>query len=90
MNNGRINERNTGDWSIDSEPKKRTKIFTASIKLTQSEIDLMKYILRQVAKCVKLSEIDGKQFFTDNSDFICQFERERIEDLWSIQNKLSK
>ena len=55
MKNGRINERNTGHWSLDGEPKHvRTKPKKVSRSFTESEIEMFNYLMNKIADNVKL------------------------------------
>jgi len=85
----RINERNCGDWSIDSEPKQRTKpkkVIRRSF--TESEIEMFQYFMSQIADNISLdaSDIDN-QVYRDNGEILIQFSRDRIEDFRSLLNK---
>ena len=85
----RINERNTGNWSLDSEPKHvRTKPKKVSRSFTESEIEMFQYFMSQIADNISLdaSERDN-QVYRDNGEILIQFSRDRIEDFRSLLNK---
>jgi hypothetical protein len=85
----RINERNTGNWSLDSEPKHvRTKPKKVSRSFTESEIEMFQYFMSQIADNISLdaSDIDN-QVYRDNGEILIQFSRDRIEDFRSLLNK---
>lgn len=88
MKNGRINERNTGNWSNDSEPKTRNKTKRFTRSFTAEELELASYLLDRVSKTLTLEDYYGVQVFKDNGDFLCQFDRLRINDFWNLQKKL--
>jgi hypothetical protein len=80
----RINERNTGNWSIDSEPK-RNKPLKVSRSFTETEIEMFNYIVNKVADNVELDASDpANQVYRDNGDILIQFSRDRIEDVRSL------
>lgn len=85
----RINERNTGYWSLDSEPKHITiKTKKVSRTFTESEIDMYNYFMNKIADNIYLDGTDkNKQVYRDNGDILIQFSRDRIEDLRSLLNK---
>ncbi len=85
----RINERNTGKWSIDSEPKHvRTKPKKTSRSFTESEIEMFNYFMSKIVDNLKLNAEDlDNQVYQDNGDILIQFSRDRIEDVQSLLNK---
>ncbi len=89
MQNGRINERNTGDWSLDSNPKKRPeKPKKVSRSFSVSEVQMFQYIMNRVADNVVLDATDlDNQVYRDNGNILIQFCRERIEDVRSLMTK---
>ena len=89
MKNGRINERNTGHWSLESEPKHvRTKPKKVSRSFTESEIEMFNYFMNKIADNIKLDASDlNNQVYRDNGDILIQFSRDRIEDVRSLLNK---
>lgn len=89
MRNGRINERNTGHWSLESEPKHvRTKIKKVSRSFTDSEIEMYNYLMNKIADNIQLDASDlDNQVYRDNGDILIQFSRDRIEDVRSLLNK---
>lgn len=50
MKNGRINERNTGDWSLDGESKQRRR---KTPKLSAEQFDFAKQVLERVYDCLQ-------------------------------------
>ena len=89
MKNGRINERNTGHWSLDGEPKQvRTKPKKVSRSFTESEIEMFNYFMNKIVDNVQLDASDlDNQVYRDNGDILIQFSRDRIEDVRSLLNK---
>ena len=89
MKNGRINERNTGHWSLDSEPKYvRTKSKKVSRSFTESEIEMFNYFMKKIADNIQLDASDlDNQVYRDNGDILIQFSRDRIEDVRSLLTK---
>jgi hypothetical protein len=85
----RINERNIGRWSLDSEPKNvRTKSKKVSRSFTESEIELFNYFMSKIVDNIQLDASDlDNQVFHDNGDILIQFSRDRIEDVRSLLNK---
>lgn len=85
----RINERNNGTWSIDSEPKhisKRAKKVSRSF--TESEIEMFEYFMNKIVDNIELNAEDlDNQVYRDNGDILIQFSRDRIEDVRSLLNK---
>lgn len=85
----RINERNTGHWSLDSEPKNvRTKSKKVSRSFSEGEIEMFNYFIDKIMDNVKLDASDlDDQVYRDNGDILIQFSRDRIEDVRSLLNK---
>ncbi len=87
----RINERNTGSWSINSEPKhisKKAKKISRSF--TESEIEMFNYFINKIADNIKLDASDlDDQVYRDNGDILIQFSRDRMEDVRSLLNKFN-
>ena len=85
----RINERNIGQWSLDSEPKHvRTKPKNVSRSFTVSEIEMFNYFMNKIAENIQLDASDlNNQVYRDNADIVIQFSRDRIEDVRSLLNK---
>ena len=85
----KINERNTGTWSIDSEPKhinKRAKKVSRSF--TETEIEMFQYFMNRIVDNIELNAEDlDNQVYRDNGDILIQFSRDRIEDVRSLLNK---
>lgn len=85
----RINERNAGQWSIDSEPKhvskKQKKV---SRSFSYSEIQLFGYLMDKIASDLELDASDlDNQVFKNNGDALIVFSRDRIEDFRSLIEK---
>lgn len=89
MKNGRINERNTGHWSLDGEPKHvRTKPKKVSRSFSESEIEMFNYFMNKIADNIQLDASDlDNQVYRDNGDILIQFSRDRIEDVRSLLTK---
>lgn len=85
----RINERNTGHWTLSSEPKHvRTKPKKVSRSFTESEIEMFEYFMNQICNNIQLDASDlDDQVYRDNGDILIQFSRDRIEDVRSLLNK---
>ena len=85
----RINERNTGIWSIDSEPKHiRKRAKKVSRSFTESEIEMFEYFMNKIVDNIELNAEDlDNQVYRDNGDILIQFSRDRIEDVRSLLNK---
>jgi chaperonin cofactor prefoldin len=87
----RINERNTGHWSLDSEPKHvKTKPKKVSRSFTESEIEMFEYFMNRIVDNIKLIAEDlDNQVYRDNGNILIQFSRDRIEDVRSLLNKFN-
>lgn len=85
----RINERNTGYWSLDSEPKQvRIKAKKVIRSFTESEIEMFKYFMKRIIDNIELDAEDlDNQVYRDNGDILIQFSRDRIEDVRSLLTK---
>ncbi len=85
----RINERNTGNWSLDSEPKHvRTNPKKVSRSFTESEIEMFNYFMNKIADNIQLDASDlNNQVYRDNGDILIQFSHDRIEDVRSLLTK---
>jgi len=88
----RINERNTGHWSLGGEPKhisvKEKKVWRS---FTQSEIEMFNYFMNKIANDVKLNAEDlDNQVYQGGSDIVIQFSRDRMEDVRSLLTKFEK
>ena len=90
----RINERNTGNWSLDSEPKQvRTKPKKVSRSFTQGEIEMFEYFMNKIVDNIELDLEDedlDNQVYRDNGDIRILFNRDRIEEVRSLLNKFNK
>lgn len=76
----RINERNSGNWSIDGEPKKRK-----SKKLNPDEQYLANEILGKVFTCMDYDK--ELEAYTDGGNFILSLSKEEMETLAGIIRK---
>ncbi len=85
----RINERNTGDWSLNSEPKHVSKkAKKVSRSFTQDEIEMYNYFMNRIVDNIELNAEDlDNQVYRDNGDILIQFSRDRIEDVRSLLTK---
>ena len=91
MKNGRINERNIGEYKIDGSMKKRTTCKKTTISLTIEELTMMRYFMNQVVNNIELDASDmDDQVFRDNGNILIQFSRDRIEEVISLIDKLNK
>mgnify|MGYP003607418770 CR=1 FL=1 len=91
MKNGRINERNMGDYKIDGGLKKRTAPKKTTISLTNEELTMMRYFVNQVINNIELDASDmDDQVYRDNGNVLIQFSRDRMEDVRSLMDKLNK
>lgn len=86
----RINERNAGHWSLDSEPKhitKKSKKINRSF--TEHEFEILRYFVIQIANNLELDATDkNNQVYHDNGNILIQFSRDDINDVWSLLEKL--
>ena len=84
----RINERNTGNWSLESEPKTRKRTNKTTRSFTDNEIVLFEYLLGQIENDLVLNSDDIKeQVYRDNGNILIQFSRDDIDDFRSLINK---
>ena len=85
----RINERNTGNWSLDGEPKNvRVKGKKVSRSFTESEIEMFNYLMNKIADNIQLDASDlDNQVYRDNGDILIQFSRDRMQEVRSLLNK---
>lgn len=73
----RINERNSGNWSIESEPKKRK-----SKKLNQDEQNLVNEILGKVFNCMDYDK--QLEAYVDGGNFVLQLSKDQMQKLADI------
>ena len=91
MKNGRINERNMGDYKIDGSFKKRTSPKKNIISLTNEELTMARYFMNQVINNIELDASDmDDQVYRDNGNVLIQFSRDRMDDVRSLMDKLDK
>ena len=85
----RINERNTGNWSINSEPKHvRTKAKKITRSFSENEIALFEYLLGQIENDLVLNSDDiNEQVYRDTGNILVQFSRDEIDNFRSLINK---
>lgn len=84
----RINERNTGNWSLESEPKTRKRISKTTRSFTNNEIVLFEYLLGQIQSDLVLNSDDiNEQVYRDTGNILVQFSRDNIDDFRSLINK---
>jgi len=89
MKNGRINERNSGHWSLDGEPKtRRTKIRK---QMTADDRKLLLQVVERVIDCMAfdtdISEhgrLHPDAKFTDGGRFMLCLNRLQLEQLGEI------
>lgn len=91
MKNGRINERNIGDYKINGGLKKRKTPKKTTISLTNEELIMMRYFMNQVINNIELCASDmDNQLYRDNGNILIQFSRDRMEEVRSLMDKLNK
>ena len=87
----RINERNTGNWSLESEPKTRKRISKTTRSFTENEIVLFEYLLGQIQSDLVLNSDDIKeQVYRDTGNILVQFRRDDIDDFRILINKFKQ
>jgi len=89
MKNGRINERNSGHWSLDGEPK--TRKAKARKSMSAYDRDLLLQVLGRVIDCLQfdpeISErgrLHTEAKFTDGGRFLICMSRLQYEQLGEI------
>ena len=89
----RVNERNSGHWSVDGEPKARK----TSSTLTPDERELTAEILRRVISVMEYDPILSERgrlhpdaVFSDGGRFILSLRGEQINALYSAIEKLDR
>lgn len=85
----KINERNVGSWTLESEPKIRNKSKKVTKSFTEREIELFEYFMNKIADNVTLdsSDKDNQVYNTCNKDIIIQFSRDDHQDFINLLNK---
>ena len=85
----RINEINTGHWSLDGEPKHiTTKPKKVSRSFTEKEITMFNYLMNQISENIRLDASDmDEQVYRDNGNILIQFSRDNIEEFRSLLEK---
>ena len=85
----RINERNTGNWSLEGEVKRQNlKSKKISKSFTKSEIEMMQYFLMQISQNIELDASDlDDQYFRDNGNILIKFSRDKMEEVRSLIQK---
>jgi len=81
MKNGRINERNIGNYTLEGEPKKRNRK-----KLTDSEKELAKGLLQKFFDAFEWDK--DLQSYTEGGRITCMIDQNQFNDLTSLINKL--
>ena len=81
MKNGRINERNIGNYTLEGEPKKRNRK-----KLTDSEKELAKGLLQKFFDAFEWDK--DLQRYTEGGRITCMIDQNQFNDLTSLINKL--
>jgi hypothetical protein len=76
----RINERNTGNFTLDASPKKRGK------KLTLEEWAIILYIADKVYDAMESDEITGR--YVDEGRIVLSLSGEQMYDLFEAKRKL--
>lgn len=91
MKNGRINERNIGDHSLNGDVKRRRY---SKPKLTQKDIELIKGVLQKVYDSLEydreLSErghLHNDSIWTDGGRFIISLTGKQKDGLYDIINE---
>lgn len=79
----RINERNTGSYSLEENTKQRR--YAKSKKLTDEEKAFAKEMLQRIYDCMELEQGVG---FTDGGRFILCLKRDQMTMLREITEKL--
>ena len=68
-----------------TSPKKTT------ISLTNEELTMARYFMNQVINNIELDASDmDDQVYRDNGNILIQFSRDRMEDVRSLMDKLSR
>ena len=84
----RINERNTGNWTLNGEPKNVNRVKKVSRSFTESEVKMFNYLMGQIINNIEL-DVDNfeEQKFVDNGNIVISFSRDYIDDLRSLVEK---
>jgi len=77
----RINERNIGNSTLESAPKKRSQ------KLTANEIETIYNVISEVYDAMRFDDIVG--IFTDGGRITLSLTGEQIFDLFEAKRKLT-
>lgn len=78
----RINERNTGDHTLEGGAKKRR---TAKAKLSEHEIELAKAVLMRVYEAMEYDDNFGR--YVDNGNIVLSLDKKQWEMLYDIANE---
>jgi len=81
MKNGRINERNIGNITLEGEPKKRNRK-----TLTDSEKQLAKALLQKFFDAFEWDK--SLQGYTEGGRITCMIDQLQFNELTSLINKL--
>lgn len=95
MKNGRINERNIGNISLDGNLKKRNKkqglILTDNEKIRVLDCLLLVYeCLEYDSEMSECGQVSQEARFTDGGRFLANFSRKSYEEIGSSIEKLQK
>jgi hypothetical protein len=89
----RINERNTGKYSLESNLKNRKEALNK--ELTFEDKQLAKAVLKKVYECLKYDKelsncghLSQEAIFTDGGRFVISMKRSTFEKLDDLINKL--
>lgn len=88
----RLNERNSGNWSLDGEPKNvRPKVKKVTRSFSQSEIDMFNYLMDKIIHNISLdcSDIQNQVFKLCPNAGI-EFSRDYIQDVRSLHTKFNQ
>lgn len=85
----RINERNTGDYTLEGVLKKRSnKEKRVSRTFTEKEVIMFNYLMNQVSENIRLDSSDmDEQVYRDNGNILIQFSRDNMEEFRSLLEK---
>ena len=84
----RINERNTGDYTLKGELKRSNKEKKVSRTFTDKEITMFNYLMNQISENIRLDASDmDEQVYRDNGNILIQFSRDNIEEFRSLLEK---
>ena len=77
--------------SVNSVKQRKVKAKRTNISLTNEELTMMRYFLSQVFSNIELDASDmDDQVYRDNGNILIQFSRDRMEDVRSLIDKITK